>query len=203
MKWVVLSEQTKELLKTIGVLIVLTFITALVAAATTQYVLPLLVAGVTSFVAFMTPILKKGYSSIIAALSSLILGFWGLVGTVAYAFDLPFKAQYYATATAWGVGTAFILLPFIVGLIANLVGQEAPMSQNMGEGFLAGAVLLVIGWLFSPDTVGSFIEDFGTRFLNTMGLNFGAITAYMTPVFGVFMVFLLQGLMAVLGAIQN
>lgn len=192
--------QTRELLKTIAIVSFLTFISALVAAVTAQYILPMMVAAVTSFVAFITPILKRWASSIIAAATALILGIWGIIGSIAYAFNLPFSAHYYATAASWGVGTAFILLPFIIGLVANLVGQEAPMTENMGEGFLGGAVLLVMAWLFAPDTVGSFIGTFGDTFMKAFGISFGALTSYIAPVFGIFMIFLLQGLMALLGA---
>jgi len=192
--------QTRELLKTITIVAFLTFISALVAAVTTQYLLPLMVSAITSFIAFVTPILKRWASSLIAAATALILGIWGIIGSIAYAFNLPFSAHYYATVSSWGVGTAFILLPFIIGLVANLVGQEAPMTENMGEGFLGGAVLLVMAWLFAPDTVGGFIGTFGDTFMKAFGISFGALTSYIAPVFGIFMIFLLQGLMALLGA---
>lgn len=194
-----IAPQVKQLAKTIVLLSFITFITTLVATVTVQYVMPLLIAGATSFIAFVTPLVRR-HGSLIAAAACLILGLWGLIGTFAYAFDMPLKASYYATVSGWGIGTAFILLPFIIGLVANLVSQEAPMQENMGEGFLGGAVLLVLAWLFAPQSVGAFITTFGQTFMTSLGIDFGALNPYVMPVFGIFMIFLLQGLMALLGA---
>jgi len=194
-----LGIQVKELLKILALIIFLTFISAVVAAEISESLIPAIVAAITSFISTVTPIVEKYKSGIIASAVALIMGIWGIFGTVSYAFNLPFAAHYYQVA-GWGATTGVIILPFIIGLISNLVSQEASMAENMGEGFIAGAVLLTLSWLFAPDTVGSMLSTFGDAFMKTIGLQFGAITGYITPIFGLMFVFILQGIMAILGA---